>query len=325
MQNRLWLTLASIPVAMLIASSPAIAQTEEVITIKAAPQEKPAIYDEKADAREQISAAVAKAMKENRRVLVQWGANWCGWCHLLHNTMKSDRELSRKVLYEYDVVLIDVGRFDKNIELATEFGADLKAHGLPYLTVLDGDGKVIANQDTGSLEKQDSEEAAHDVAKVMEFLTQHQATPLSAESVLATGIAEAKKHDKQVFLHFGAPWCGWCHRLEDWMALESVAPVLGKNFIDVKIDTDRMIGGQDALTEYTGGKPSGIPFFAILDGDGKVVVNSFAMPDGGNVGCPWTDEEKAIFARLLKEHTKIAADQVDAAVALLGPKEEAGR
>ncbi|MFG0260298.1 MAG: hypothetical protein ACF8LK_08090, partial [Phycisphaerales bacterium JB041] len=41
---------------------------------------EPTLYDVNADASEQIAAALAKAKQENRRVLIQWGGNWCGWC-----------------------------------------------------------------------------------------------------------------------------------------------------------------------------------------------------------------------------------------------------
>ena len=43
------------------------------------PAKKP-LYDESADAKQQIAAALAKAKRENRRVLIQWGGNWCSWC-----------------------------------------------------------------------------------------------------------------------------------------------------------------------------------------------------------------------------------------------------
>ena len=55
---------------------------------------KPSVYDEKADARADLKAALARAQKENKRVLVQWGANWCGWCIKLHDVFKSDKEIA---------------------------------------------------------------------------------------------------------------------------------------------------------------------------------------------------------------------------------------
>src|SRR5262245_7554024 len=62
--------------------------------------QRPPIYDEQADAAADVAAALARAQKENKRVLIQWGANWCGWCHLLHQTFTTDQEVKRKLLYE---------------------------------------------------------------------------------------------------------------------------------------------------------------------------------------------------------------------------------
>ena len=39
-------------------------------------QEKVPIFDEQADAKRDIAAALARAKQENRRVLIEWGANW---------------------------------------------------------------------------------------------------------------------------------------------------------------------------------------------------------------------------------------------------------
>ncbi len=165
-------------------------------------KEKPKIYDESADARADIAAAVAVAKKDHQRVLVMWGGNWCGWCHLLDGVLESDRTLSRTMLYEYKLVHVDIGKFDKNMDLAAELGADPKKHGAPFLTVIDGDGKAIANQETSSLEEGDH----HDPAKVKAFLETHQATAPGADSLLSTALASAKKDGKRVFVHFSAPW-----------------------------------------------------------------------------------------------------------------------
>lgn len=278
-------------------STPLFAQDDGATTPPVERKEKPKIYDEKANATKDVEAAIARAKKENRRVLIQWGANWCGWCHLLHDVFKTNREIARKLLYEYEVVLVDIDNWDKNLELAERFKADFKSNGVPYLTVLDGEGKVIANQDTGSLEEGNH----HDPAKVLAFLEKHQAPYLSAESIYNEGIAKAKRENKIAFVHFGAPWCGWCHKLEDWLARKDVAKVFDKQYIDVKIDTDRTIGGQEFFKTMKDGKNSGIPWFAFVDGEGKVLATAFDSPDGKNIGCPYTDEEIELFCSLIKK------------------------
>ena len=269
--------------------------------------ERQAIYDEQADAKQQIAAAVAKAKKENRRVLVQWGANWCGWCHKLHETCAKDKDLSRELLYEYDVVLVDIGRFDKNMDLAASYGADLKGNGVPYLTVLDGEGKATANQETSSLEEGDH----HLPAKVLSFLKQHQAEYLTAESVLSDGVKKAAAEEKVVFLHFGAPWCGWCHKLENWMAKPEIAQILGKDFVDVKIDIDRTVGGKDLMKRYAGEKAKGIPWFAFVNAADNTVVATSDDSNGANVGFPAKDEEIAHFGAMLgKAHKSITPEDI---------------
>lgn len=262
----------------------------------------PAIYDEAADAGKQIDDAIARAKKENRRVLVQWGANWCGWCRLLHAKFKDDKEIAKELQYEYDVVLVDVGQFDKHTDLAKKYGADIKA-GIPFLTVLDAEGKVLANQETGVLEAKTPEgKNGHDSAKILAFLTKHQAPYLPASQVLEEGLSRARAQSKQVFLHFGAPWCVWCHRLEAWSARPDVAPILAKDFVGVKIDQDRTVGGKDLLRTYDPENDAGIPFLVILSADGKTVVTS----DGpaGNIGHPAKDEEIDHFISMMKKSAR---------------------
>ena len=69
---------------------------------------RPAIYDEKADGAEQIADALAVAKREDQRVLLQFGANWCGWCHKLHRLFASDEKIAAELKEAYVVVLINV-------------------------------------------------------------------------------------------------------------------------------------------------------------------------------------------------------------------------
>ena len=253
----------------------------------------PVLYEANADASAQIDAALKKATKENRRVLIQWGANWCGWCHKLADRFKNSPKIARVLRYDYDVVHVDVGRFDKNLDLGEKYGTQWKKDGIPYLTILSADGKVLVNQETGSLESG----SKHDPAKVLAFLEKYKAPPRNAESTLASALAEATKENKTVFLHFGAPWCGWCHRFEAWLAEKDVAKIMAEHFVEVKVDTDRDLGGAELMTRYAESRSRGIPWFVVLSGDGTVVTTSDG-PDG-NVGCPWTDEEVKTFGIIL--------------------------
>ena len=164
---------------------------------------EPAVYDEAADARQQIAKAVTKAKHENQRVLIEWGANWCGWCKWLAATMKKDPGLSKELMYEYQVVHIDVGHFDKHMDVAKELGANWK--GIPYLTILDADGKPIAQADTEPFEAKIDGKNGHDAAKVVAFLKQHEAKPLVAADVLAAALATAQKEQKRVAVEPPAP------------------------------------------------------------------------------------------------------------------------
>lgn len=275
-----------------------------------APAKKP-VYDETADAKQQIAAALAKAKAENQRVLIQWGGNWCTWCLKLHHLLTTDAELAAELRNEYQVVHIDAGKpKGKNVDLAHSYSATPDKDGYPFLTILDADGKPIANTETGGLEKKDAngesvlgEGMGHDPKKVMAFLKDHQAPAQNAEALLSDGLKRAQSESKLVFVHFGAPWCPWCHRLDDWMRAPANAELLNKDFIDLKIDVDRMTGGKAVMTRFRGDKAQdGIPWFAFLDASGKAVAVSEAK--GVNIGFPAAAEEVAHFESMLAAHAK---------------------
>src|SRR6185369_8879899 len=61
------------------------------------------IYDTKTDGKEIVAKALAKAVKNDKRVLVVFGGNWCGWCHKLHDLFAKNREISKQIYNEYEV------------------------------------------------------------------------------------------------------------------------------------------------------------------------------------------------------------------------------
>jgi hypothetical protein len=110
-----------------------------------------------------------------------------------------------------------------------------------------------------------------------------------------------------VFLHYGAPWCGWCAKLEKWLIRPEIAAIFGKDFVEVKIDIDRMQGGKDVQSRYRKSDKGGIPWFAMLDAQGNALITS----DGpkGNIGYPADDVEIGHFVKMLKTCQRRITDQ----------------
>ncbi len=97
-------------------------------------------YDESADAGADIERARAQAAAAGKRVLVVFGANWCGDCRVLDTSMKQGR-LKALLDGRFVVVKVDVGRFDRNVDIAQRYGVPLKK-GIPTVAVLAADGSA---------------------------------------------------------------------------------------------------------------------------------------------------------------------------------------
>jgi thiol:disulfide interchange protein len=124
----------------------------------------PKIYDESADGQTQITDALKIAHKESKCVLLDFGANWCPWCHKLHHLFESDKDIAGELDRNYVVVMVDVNE-GHNASVDLKYGNPIH-FGLPVLVVLDSAGERLTTKKTGELEEGDH----HNPAKVMEFL-----------------------------------------------------------------------------------------------------------------------------------------------------------
>ena len=109
------------------------------------------IYDENANAHRQIGDALATAAREHKRVILDFGGNWCGDCQVLDIYLH--RAPNDALLHEsYVLVDIDIGRYDRNLDLARQYDIPLKL-GVPALAVLDAHGHLLYSQKNGEFEK----------------------------------------------------------------------------------------------------------------------------------------------------------------------------
>jgi thioredoxin 1 len=111
----------------------------------------PALYPDPKEAPSELKAASARAARENKRVLVIFGANWCYDCHVLDATFHS-KAFAPLVQANYVVLHINIGDEGKdNNDIAARLGANLD-RGVPSVAVLDPDGKVVVAQRNGEFE-----------------------------------------------------------------------------------------------------------------------------------------------------------------------------
>jgi len=108
-------------------------------------------YNEAADARLDIQQALAQSLTANgkRPLLLVFGANWCGDCKVLDIAMKSGASAAL-IARDFRVVKIDVGRFDKNVDLADSYGVPLKK-GIPAVVIVSPKGDVLYATRAGEL------------------------------------------------------------------------------------------------------------------------------------------------------------------------------
>lgn len=111
---------------------------------------KPNLYPDASEARTDIGLALSVAAREHRRVLLDFGGNWCYDCHVLDATFHYP-EVARILEANYIVVHINIGQYDANLDLAAQYQIPLKK-GVPSLAVLDSNGRLLVSQKNGDFE-----------------------------------------------------------------------------------------------------------------------------------------------------------------------------
>jgi thioredoxin 1 len=98
-------------------------------------------YNETADAKLDIKQALTQAGTDQKSVIVVFGANWCGDCKMLDAAMKTGTS-APLLAKDFQIVKINVGRWDKNLDLAKSYGVPLDK-GIPAVVILSPANKVL--------------------------------------------------------------------------------------------------------------------------------------------------------------------------------------
>ena len=111
------------------------------VPLQAPANPNPQLYKADANATQDIRQALAAAGKQHKNVLLDFGGNWCIDCHVLENAFHQPR-IAPLLNSNYIVVHVDVGKYDKNLDLAKKYHVNL-GKGVPSLAVLDTTGRVL--------------------------------------------------------------------------------------------------------------------------------------------------------------------------------------
>jgi len=123
-------------------------------------------YDPKRDPSADLKAAIQEAKANGRRILLEVGGEWCGWCHVLHKLVTTDQEIGDRLRDGFVVVKVNWSPENENTRFLSAYPP---ISGYPHLFVLDGDGTFLWSQNTGAFEKRGG---GYDRAKLLAFLKQ---------------------------------------------------------------------------------------------------------------------------------------------------------
>ena len=122
-------------------------------------------FDPLRDAAKDLENAIVHATKENKRILLDVGGEWCIWCHRLDEFILADREIDSTLHANFIVVKVNYSKENKNEAFLSMYP---KVEGYPHFFILEKDGKLLRSKNTGELEA----EKSYSEEKLLSFINE---------------------------------------------------------------------------------------------------------------------------------------------------------
>jgi len=108
------------------------------------------IYPDPAQAKADLAAALKTVAQTHKRILLDFGGNWCADCQVLDLYFHDAR--NRPILEaNFVLVHVNIGHYDVNLDIAAQYQVPLDK-GVPALAVLSEKGKLLYSQRSGEFE-----------------------------------------------------------------------------------------------------------------------------------------------------------------------------
>jgi len=138
------------------------------------------IYPAPAQAKADLATALKTAAATHKRVLLDFGGNWCGDCQVLDLYFHDAANLP---ILDANFVLVhvNIGHMDENLDIAKQYEVPLDK-GVPALAVLTEKGGLLYSQKNGQFESMRRMEST----SVTSFLVQWKPVRPGCSAVMVT-------------------------------------------------------------------------------------------------------------------------------------------
>ncbi|QGQ23634.1 hypothetical protein F1728_13520 [Gimesia benthica] len=256
-----------------------------------------AAYDTKGTPEERYASAAKIARLTNQYLLILYGDRSSEAVRQFMTLRYNDKEI-RDLMPSFQLLVSEEGEANTLSEKAREIQKNLgleSAAPQPGLFIFDAQSKQQAEISFANL----SADGKVSKEKLLKFLKANPYPTRDARELLETALKQAKEQNKRVIVQETATWCGPCRLLS--LYLDRERKIWERDYIWIKLD-HRWSGTHEIMKKLRNDAPGGIPWWAILDADGKILVTSNNDQDEDqNIGFPSSTSGREHYRKMLEK------------------------
>lgn len=231
-----------------------------------------------------FAQALAKAKKENKKLMVDCYTLWCGPCRHMAKNVFPDENLGKYMNANFVCIQLDMEHGE-----GPELNKTFNVEAYPTFIFFDAEGKEMNRfegmcmqnefqkrcerilKGEAPIVKEDSETAKRDnrqVAKKDTIIDEGKGVNFikGSEARLADVLAQAKRENKRVLVDFWATWCHACMQMNKTTFRDTrIGNLMNYTFVNYAVDVDNDPDGKSLVEKYN---IKAFPTYLILNPDG---------------------------------------------------------
>lgn len=231
-----------------------------------------------------FAQALAKAKKENKKLMVDCYTLWCGPCRHMAKNVFPDENLGKYMNANFVCIQLDMEHGE-----GPELNKTFNVEAYPTFIFFDAEGKEMNRfegmcmqnefqkrcerilKGEAPIVKEDSETAKRDnrqVAKKDTIIDEGKGVNFikGSEVHLADVLAQAKRENKRVLVDFWATWCHACMQMNKTTFRDTrIGNLMNYTFVNYAVDVDNDPDGKSLVEKFN---IKAFPTYLILNPDG---------------------------------------------------------